>query len=230
MPLAVALLLLPGLAWAAEVTYLKRPAEIKRRGTTTWQVLNLGDEVNAGDAIRTGFGGRVEVTLSSRRVFRVGEATEIEMPQLEDSEEKGIRARFRLLLGRFWGGLIRPLTRRRGQRFEVSTTVATIGVKGTQFGMDHDKATEQSKLLVLDGVVAAVPPGGEIEREEVPGPREVAPPQEISEDEWLLLVERDQKLVIRPDEAPRVEPITPEERADEWVQFNLARDRALAAQ
>ncbi len=226
--LVVVPVLLPALASAAKVTYLKRPVEIKRKGETKWKVLRLGFTVNAGDTIRTGFGGRVEVTLSSKRVFRIGSASEVEMPELEDSPKRGLRARFRLHLGRFWGGLVRPLSRLRGQKFQVSTSSATIGVKGTQFGMDYDKKRKTSQLLVLDGKVAAVPPGDEERLVEVEGPREIAGPQEISEDEWLLLVERDQKVVIVPGEAPRVEPITDKDREDEWVQFNLERDRRMA--
>lgn len=220
----------PALLAAAEVTFLARPVEVKRRGTQEWQVLKLGDQVNAGDAIRTGFGGRVEITISNKRVFRVGEATEIELPQLIDSEKKGIKAKFKLLLGRFWAGLIRPMRDQERERFEVSTPTATIGVKGTQFGVDYDKKRDASQVLVIDGTVAAVPPGQEVPVVEIAGPREVAPPQEISLDEWMLLVSRDQKLIIRPGEIPQVEPLTPEDKEDEWVKFNIERDRNLARQ
>ncbi len=107
----------PSLAGAAKVTHLKRPAEIKRHGTRDWGVLRLGFNVKSGDAIRTGFGGRVEVTVSSRRVFRVGPVTELEIPKLEESKKGGLRALFKLTLGRFWGGLIRPLKTLRGEKF-----------------------------------------------------------------------------------------------------------------
>ncbi|MEE8436275.1 MAG: FecR family protein [bacterium] len=226
--LMAASMLLPSLAAAAKVTYLKRPAEIKRKGTGDWNALRLGYKVNGGDAIRTGFGGRVEVTVSSRRVFRVGAVTELEIPELEETKKGGLRALFRLTLGRFWGGLIRPLKKLRGDKFQVSTATATIGVKGTQFGLDYDRKTKVSRLLVLEGEVAAVPPGDEDRLVEVEAPREIPGPQEITEEAWLLLVRRNQKIVIRPGEAPRVEPITDKDREDEWVRFNLERDRQLA--
>ena len=94
--------------------------------------------------------------------------------------------------------------------------------------MDYDRKSKVSRLLVLEGQVAAVPPGDEDKLVEVEGPREIPGPQEITEEEWLLVVRRGQKLVIRPGETPRVEPITDEDRADEWVRFNLERDRQLA--
>jgi len=223
--------LAPALASAAEVTFLNRPVEIKPRAQAEWRVLKLGDAVNEGDAIRTGFGGRVEITISKKRVFRVGEATEIELPELGERKAEGVRAKFNLLLGRFWGGLIRPLRDPDKERFQVTTPTATIGVKGTSFGVDYDKKLDTSQVLVLDGTVAAVPPGQEVNVPvEIAGPREVAPPQEISLDEWLLLVSQDQKVIIRPGEVPQVEPLTPEDKEDEWVKFNNERDQALAAQ
>ena len=213
------------------MTYLKKPVEIKRRGAAEFVVLNLGDPVNEGDTVRSGFGGRVEITISNKRVFRVGEATEIELPTLDDSKKRGIQARFKLILGRFWGSLVRPLRDTDKERFEVTTASATIGVKGTSFGVDYDKKTKSSTVLVLDGTVAAVPPGQEPRLPvEIAGPREVAPPQEISLNEWVLLVSRDQKVTIRPGEVPTVEPLTAEDKEDEWVKFNSQRDQNLAQQ
>lgn len=221
----------PALLEAANVTFLQKPVEVKRKDTAEFVVLNLGDQVNEGDTIRSGFGGRVEITISKKRVFRVGEATEIELPMLADSREKGITARFKLILGRFWGGLIRPLRDTDKERFEVMTASATIGVKGTSFGVDYDKKNKTSSVLVLEGTVAAVPPGQEPRIPvEIAGPREVAPPQEISLDEWVLLISRDQKVTIRPGEVPKVEPLTAEDKEDEWVKFNSQRDRDLAQQ
>ncbi len=76
-----------------------------------------------------------------------------------------------------------------------------------------------------------MPPGQDVNVPvEIAGPREVAPPQEISLDEWLLLISRDQKVIIRPGEVPQVEPLTAEDKEDEWVKFNSERDQALASQ
>lgn len=226
------LFLLPALAFgAAKVTYLERPAQVKRAGTEEWAVLKLGDAVHSGDSIRTGMGARVEITVGDQRVFRIGQATEIELPELEDStKNEGLRAKINLILGRFWGGLLKPLKQSYGERFQVETATATIGVKGTQFGVDFDKESKASQVAVVTGTVAAQPPASEVSApQEVPGPREVAPPQEISRGEWLVLVERDQKVIIRPGEVPQVEPLTPEDKADEWLRFNVERDRAMAS-
>lgn len=222
--LVLAMLLAPWAVSAATVTYLEIPAQLKRRGASEWKVIQLGDEVKEGDTIRTGTGGRVEVTISPRRVFRIGQATEIELPAFE--ETSGLKASFNVLVGKFWASVRVPLAETLGERLEVQTQTATIGIKGTQFGVDHDKRSEVTGVTVVEGTVTAAAPKELAGKQEVAGPREVAPPQEISRDQWLFLVTRNQKVVIRPGVEPRVEPMTEQDKADEWVVFNRERDKA----
>lgn len=227
--LVIALLVAPTLVWAAEVTYLVRPVEVKRKGTETFVVLHLHDQVHAGDTIRTGFGGRVEITISHKRVFRIGQASVVELPQLEDTKDKGLRARFNLVLGRFWGAVIRPLHDLQAEHFQVHTATAVIGVKGTEFGVDYAKKNKETRALVIKGTVAAEPPPRQVQAPvEIAGPQEIAPPQQISRAAWLLLVSQDQKVVIRPGEVPKAEPLTAKDKQDPWVRFNAERDAALA--
>ncbi len=222
-----ALLLAPLAAFAAKVTFLELPAQIKRKGATEWRTLKLGEDVSEGDSIRTGMGGRVEVTIAEKRVFRVGQATEVELPSFR--ETGGLNASFHVLVGRFWASIRVPLAEALGEKVEVQTTTATIGIKGTNFGVDHDRVRGLSQVTVIDGTVAAAAPQVTGGKQEVEGPREIAPPSEISREQWLVLVSRNQKLLIRPGQAPRVEPMTAEDKADEWVVFNQQRDKAADA-
>lgn len=214
--------------FAAEVTYLKKPVQIKRQGQGEWKVLNLGDQVKVKDIIRTGMDARVEISLGKKRAFRIGQASEVELPELSEDKED-LKTRVKLILGRLWGGLLTPLRKSEKEKFEVQTETAVLGVKGTQFGVEYDKESQASTLSVISGTVAAEPPKSAQAPVEVAGPREIAPPQEVSRGEWMLLVSRDQKVVIIPGEPPRVEPLTDEDKADEWIQFNLERDRAMAS-
>ncbi|HUJ75355.1 MAG TPA: FecR family protein [bacterium] len=212
-----------GTAQAAQVSYLELPAEIKHQGTTEWVRLNLGDTVKEGDTIRTGMGGRVEVTIGPKRVFRIGQASEVALPSFE--QESGLKARVNLLLGRFWTTLSAPLQKESAERFQVTTTTATIGVKGTRFGVDFDQKDKSQQVEVIDGVVAAEsPPAGPAH--EISGPQEIAPPQEVTQAQWQVLVQRDQKLIVRPGQAPQVVPLTEQDKQDEWVAFNLRRDES----
>ena len=227
LPFFFLALLLAGSAYAAEVTLLERPAQVKRKGTQVWVTLNLRDEVNEGDAVRTGAGGRVELSITPKRQFRIGQVTEIEIPRLV-GRKRGFKAKINLLLGRFWGSLRAPLQAALGENVTVSTPLATIGVKGTTFGVDYDKKKKAAQVTVITGQIAVNPPPVETgPPQEVAGPREIAPPQQISRAEWTRLVSADQKLVIRPGEIPQTEPLTDEDKKDPWIAFNIARDREL---
>ncbi len=220
-------LLLAGSAYAAEVTLLEPPAQVKRKGRQVWVLLKLGDEVNEGDSVRTGTGGRVELSITPKRQFRIGQVTEIEIPRLR-GKERGFKAKVNLLLGRFWGSLRAPLQAALGENVAISTPLATIGVKGTTFGVDYDKKKKFSQVTVITGQIAVNPPPVEIGApQEVAGPREIPSPKQISRADWTRLVSADQKLVIRPGEIPQTEPLTDEDKRDPWIAFNIARDREL---
>jgi len=214
-------------AAAAEVTYLDHPAQIKHKGNTEWARLNMGDKVDEGDMIRTGMGGRVEVTIEPKRVFRIGQATEIELPSF--TQQGGMKTKVNVLLGRMWANIGTPLKEAAGEQFQVVTKTATIGVKGTRFGVDYDKKEDASQISVIEGVVAAASPAEVAGAQEVSGPREIAGPQEVSQQAWQLLVSRDQKVIIRPGQIPKVVPLTAEDKKDDWLAFNAERDRAQGA-
>ncbi len=210
-------------AWGAEVTYLRPPAQVKRRGTTQWSRLEMGHQVRAGDRVRTGMGGRVELTISAKRQFRIAQATEIELQRLTEKPGR-MRARNNLVLGRFWGSLRRPLARKGKEQFSVVTSTATIGVKGTTFGVDFEK-DRTARVAVLTGQVTVQPPPPPPgPPKQVEGPREIAPPQQVGRADWSRLVSQDQKLIIRPGEKPETQPFTEADKQDPWVAFNIARD------
>jgi hypothetical protein len=214
-------------AFAAKVTLLQRPVEVKRTGQTKWQPLKAGDEVSEGDSIRTGHGGRVEITIAEKRVFRIGEASEVTLDRmtLKDGDMNG---KVRVLLGRLWSTILVPLKESRGEQYIVETPTATMGVKGTRFGVDYDGKTKVLQTTVLEGKVVANPTKEPAAPPtEIAGPRQVAPPQQITEQEWVLIVSANQKLIFVPGQDPKVVPITDEDRADEWVKFNDARDKGM---
>ena len=62
---------------------------------------------------------------------------------------------------------------------------------------------------------------------EIAGPQEIAPPSEISRDEWTRIVTANQKLLFIAGQEPVLVPITDEDLDDDWVRFNNERDAAL---
>ena len=222
--LSISLVLIVPAAIGGEVTMLVKPAQIKFSGKTVWRPLKLHAQVKQGDAIRTGRGGRVEISITPHRQIRISEASEIVVQELKE-RPGGMRADINLLVGRFWGS-VRDTLKKNRERLNIRTATATIGVKGTSFGVDFDKENKIAQVAVVKGevTVGSVTSGGP--PKQVAGPREIAPPEEVSREEWTQIVARDQKLILRPDQAPRLEPLTQDDKEDPWIKFNTDRDRS----
>ncbi|MDH4120411.1 MAG: FecR family protein [Deltaproteobacteria bacterium] len=229
--LAAGLLAAP--AWAegaARVTFITQPAEMMPKGSTRWRRLNLNDEVREGDRIRTGMGGRVEILLSKNRVLRVGQASEMDLPRLFFSRQEN-HVDVRLVFGQMWTTLAQPL--KKGQEsYRVRTPTATLGVKGTRFNVDADKDSSEVVLSVVEGEVVTTPPpppppeAGP--RREISGPQEIAPPQEVTREEWSVIVGKNKKAVFRPGAGkPQVTALTEDDLDQDWEAFNLQRDAEL---
>lgn len=62
-------------------------------------------------------------------------------------------------------------------------------------------------------------------------PRRVPGPRRVSYDEWMEILDAMQRIVVAPDGSREVSGFSIEDEAnDEWIQFNLQRDRALEAE
>jgi|TARA_B100000745_G_C19952071_1_gene321460 ferric-dicitrate binding protein FerR (iron transport regulator) len=102
-----------------------------------------------------------------------------------------------------------------------------IAVKGTQFDVLLEPQLSRTEVSVFRGEVEVQPPVEVTGPKQVPGPQEVAPPQEVSREAWVVLVRKQQRLVIGETGIPRPEALSPVAQEDDWVRFNLERDRNL---
>jgi hypothetical protein len=107
--------------------------------------LDVGAEVHAGDTIETGEGGRVEITMSTGTLLRLGESSRVTLT--EDVPEKAFSAR--LLLGNIWAKVHKLVS---GETFHIETENGVAGVRGTEFRVEV--APEKEDLVrVYEGVV-----------------------------------------------------------------------------
>ncbi len=118
--------------------------------------LTRGAEIGNGDTIRTGEGGRAQVRFSDGAMVSLQPQTEFRIDNYQysgkdDGQEKGF---FSLLKGglRTITGLIGRSNR---DNYRVTTTVATIGIRGTEWvgslnGEDLDVATGEGSVIVCN--------------------------------------------------------------------------------
>lgn len=144
------------------ISYAAGPAQIDFaaggvtavNSTGAQRPLTKGAEVSNGDTIRTGEGGRAQVRFSDGALVSLQPATEFRIDNYQfankpDGQEKGF---FSLLKGgmRTITGLIGRSNR---DNYKVTTSVATIGIRGTEYTAGLNPSNGQLVVNTGEGVV-----------------------------------------------------------------------------
>ncbi|HUU00018.1 MAG TPA: FecR family protein [Myxococcota bacterium] len=226
---------------AGKITYMKGSVTAYRDGS--WVKLNNGSPIFKGDMIRTGKKkSRVEIVLSDSSVIRLGKSSKVKISQaLFSSGGKNFSAK--LMRGQAYA-LVSKLTGS-GSKFEVKTSNAVAGVRGTTFRIDS-KTDKSTVVRVYTGAVAVsnapiyakpgkvkdasgkfqmprqgVKPGG-------PGRVEVAGPHQVTKKEWEEFVAKAMQEVRVAANGKISAPVafnSEQDAADEWVAWNKSRDQ-----
>lgn len=116
--------------------------------------LTKGVAIGSGDTIRTGDGGRAQVRFSDGALVSLQPQTEFRIDSYQyggkpSGEEKGF---FSLIKGgmRTITGLI---GRNNRDAYKVTTSVATIGIRGTSYTADFNPVSEQLQAHTGDGTI-----------------------------------------------------------------------------
>ena len=192
-----------------------------------WRRAELGRKLPRGAWVRTGKESRAELLLPDSSVVRLGESTTFQLRSL-----RGKRRGTRLLRGRLWNNI-----RRLKAGYEVASPTAVAAVRGTVFRMavSEDSTTT---VWVYRGRVGVGPPpeppwARPGPRRKVEGPREVPPPvHEVGVERWRrivaeIIVREREMMTVRRDGSAEKSPFSPEAEVEEWVRWNLERDKIL---
>ncbi|MEE2716555.1 MAG: FecR domain-containing protein [SAR324 cluster bacterium] len=222
--LGLGLLLLAGghsVLSAGEVGYVVGTAEFFDTTRAQWAPLQLRQRLGAEDRLRIRGLGRVELRFVGQRFVRLNSGTEAQLRS--DVQNATDPVVVELWAGQAWGSVSGKL--RVPDALHIRTPQAVIAVKGTQFGVLLEPQVSRTEVSVFRGQVEVQPPSEVMGPREVPGPQEVAPPQEVSREAWVVLVREQQRLVIGELGIPRPEALPPQVQENDWVRFNLERDR-----
>ncbi len=157
--LVAALLLMPTLAMAMAtsefpivqpvITFVAGNVTVKGAAGSVWDPAEVGRLLSSGDSIRTGPASKAEISCATGKM-RLYENTVIIIPEVVDEgDKKDIRA----VTLEDGAGLFRIKKRGVEKGFEVQTSNIIAGVKGTLFGVLHNKTEEYSRVAVYSGVV-----------------------------------------------------------------------------
>lgn len=125
-------------------------AEIGRGGT--WASAAPGAAVAIGDHLRTGQPGRMRVVFRDDSVIVLGDSSTVLVDQ-QVFDPSASQSVFGLL-----GGKLRSVVSHHygaaGSSYEVKTSTAVAGVRGTEFLMTYDPDTGATEVVGINGVVA----------------------------------------------------------------------------
>ena len=218
-----------GQAWVvAKVSFYMGEVGFKKADSEEWSGIALGQPLFTGDAVRTAVESRLEVKMGEEGVLvRIDESTELEISSRSLQEWRGPGTKAKLKRGRLWSNVQRLAADRENLTIETPTVLAAV--RGTVFRFDiPDSVT--TMLRVYEGEVEVrenpIPPGGALRV--VGPPQEVAPPAEVSAQQWLELVTANQQLIFTYGQDPVITEFDPNQDAQlDWVTWNQQRDAAL---
>ena len=118
------------------------------------RLLFKGSTLNNGDRIITGENSRVKIEMSDGAIFVFGNNTNFLIEQYQYDSATGIGSGLLFITRGFFRSISGKLAKIRSNHFKVRTTMATIGVKGTEFwGGFWDGGKFEVALLSGKGVI-----------------------------------------------------------------------------
>ena len=139
----------------AEVIYVDGfvDAKLKKNGETV--TLVRGMNVGQGDEITTDSEGSVELKLFDGSVIKIGPDSHVVIKELGQVEiTKVSRTKLELIKGKV-RAVVKPLVDKES-KFEIETENATIGVRGTDFGVSFDLDIGNTIIMCIEDCVSVV--------------------------------------------------------------------------
>jgi hypothetical protein len=217
----------------AKVNHLEGLAEVIPAGKTAWRSLRMGDTLNGGDEVNTGYNARLELVLPDYSAVRFAGNSHFKVLQMETvGEALPVNIKFHLSVGKTWANVSRAMGK--GSQFELQCENAVAGVRGTIYRMNVEQ--DKSVLVrVYDGAVHVSGGGSYMELpkmigppKKIAGPMPIPGPKKVSMREWVFIIKSMQQIRIAADgiaEKPR--DFTEKEDRDDWVDWNKSRDQEL---
>jgi hypothetical protein len=218
----------------AVVSMIQGTARVYAAGAKTGRLLKKGDKLKKDHEVRVDEKSRVEIRFPDGTVMRLSEKSRLNMNQIfynKQTEVKNVKVG--LSLGKLWAKVRKLATP--DSSVEVKTSNAVAGVRGTVYRVNVEE--DKSALVkVYDGTVYVAnppkeamgkPPVQVAKPSEVSGPTQVAPPyHQVSMEEWTVIVKAMQQISISPQGvASKAQDFDPKADADDWVKWNLERDK-----
>ena len=128
-------------AWAGvagKVSSVVGSAEVQSAGTGAWKPLSVDAPISVGDHLRTSEGSHLSVVYRDGSVIDLEPGTELVVDDQALPSSGPPVSLFSLNRGKLDVAVPKGLYDKQGARFEVKTTTAVAGVRGTRFTIEAE--------------------------------------------------------------------------------------------
>lgn len=133
------------------VATLEGSADIGRGGT--WTAAAIGAPISRSDEIRTASPGRLSIVFQDDTVLTVTDNSQIVIDEQVFNPSGGVvHSLIQLVRGKL-NTVVGEYYHAPGTAYEVKTATAVAGVRGTEFSVSYDPATELTEVTGVSGVV-----------------------------------------------------------------------------
>lgn len=136
----------------ATVLYIEGDVRIKVPYTEHWVPLIMDNRLIPGDEINTGSDSTVELGLPDGSVLKIGPDSLVVIKEMGMVEVTELSTNhFELIAGKL-RAIVAPFVNK-DSKFIIETENATMGVRGTDFGVLYEKKEQKTELVCFDGEV-----------------------------------------------------------------------------
>jgi hypothetical protein len=209
---------------AATVTLTKGTTE-RAAGGGEYSTVAVGAALNEGDRLRTGAASRLELKLKDGSVLRLADKSELKLQSATFGPKEKKHFDAKLFAGRLWAAVTKLVGT--DSTFEVETTNAVAGVRGTRFAAAVEPGGDTTVRVYDGSVLVSNRPIYAKEGHTKANRVQVAGPQEVSKKQWTELVASAMQ-VVKVTAAGQVSQ--PQSFAmttggdDDWESWNAERD------
>jgi len=132
----------------AKLTFTSGVVESQNAASPEWKPVSLNAELAMSDTVKTGPKSNAKIDFSDGVKIFIEENTSVKLKEIKKPVEKGT---LDIIVEIISGAIFFDVTKRENSKFEMETSTAVAGVKGTR-GIVSFK-DNKTKVLVTEGVV-----------------------------------------------------------------------------
>jgi hypothetical protein len=177
------------------VTFASGVVTIERDGD--WEILDVEDLVGLDDRVKTDSESYCELQFEEFGIMRIQENTEITVSEIYLKEDEN-RVNVKLDGGKL---LCKVKKLSKGEEFQVKTSTALAGVRGTEFMVDA-KEDQSVRVAVKEGEVSVVPTEIAEKLEQIKGELKTETAKEVMEEITFseIIVTEDREMELAPQD------------------------------